>query len=255
MSKVKGPHTAGSNIIVNSWERLAVWQPQSQKSHDKTSDLQATPCSSVTSSGANDECEQCKAILRRIRQSQINACFAGIFAVLGISLAVANATPNQEIAEVATLAVLLIVLLIPFACNRAGAVTIASIILTLLPTVALVATFIQPLPSGQSALTWTYDAGLAFAGLGALIATLAFRPRIAWCLIVMGIILPLSLLVAVMPHAPSLVGLDVADGIIPSYWSSQHQELYALYDFVFRPFLLAALLGLIGMWMRRFVFE
>jgi hypothetical protein len=255
MSGVNEPHTTSSNIIVNSWERVAVWQPRSQKSHEKTSDLQVTLCSSVTMSKAHGECEHCKAIQRRIRQSQINACFTGIFAVLGISLAVANATPNQEIAEVTTLAVLLIMLLIPLGCNRAGAVSTASVILTLLPTVALVATFIQPLPSGQSVLTWTYDAGLAFACLGALIATLAFRPSIAWGLIGIGIILPLSVLVAIMPHAPSLVGLDVAGGVIPSYWSPQHQDLYALYDFLFRPFLLTVLLGLVGMWMRRYVFE
>jgi hypothetical protein len=255
MSGVNGPHITTSNIIVNTWERVAVWQPRSQKSHEKTSDLQATTCSSVATYGANDECDQCKAIQRRIRQSQINACFTGIFAVLGISLAFANAAPNQEIAEVTTLAVLLLMLLVPLGCNRAGAVNTASVILTLLPTIALVATFIQPLPSGQSGLTWTYDAGLAFAGLGALIATLAFRPSIAWGLIGIGIILPLSALVAVMPHASSLVGLDVAGGIIPSYWSSQHQDLYALYDFLFRPFLLTVLLGLVGMWMRKFMFE
>ena len=227
MTGVKSHHVSRSNVLdtVNYWESIAAWQPRRQKLPDQNCDQQPDLQASVTTSEYQETKEQ-EAVQRRIRQSQINACFIGIFAILGVSLALGNAAPNQETAEVETLALLLIMLLIPFGCNRAGAVTTASILLTLLPTVALAATFTQPLPSGQSALTWTYDAGLAFAGLGALVSTLTFRPWVAWCLIGGGIILPLSLLVVLMPHAPSLIGLDVAGGIIPSYWSARHQELY-----------------------------
>jgi hypothetical protein len=256
MTGVKGPHVSRSNILdtVNYWESIAAWRPRPNMLPDQNCEQQPDLQASVTTSEYREN-KQEEAVQRRIRQSQINACFIGIFAILGVSLALANAAPNQEIAEVETLALLLIMLLIPFGCNRAGAVTTASILLTLLPTVALVATFTQPLPSGQTALTWTYDAGLAFAGLGALVSTLAFRPWAAWFLIGAGIILPLSLLIALMPHAPSLIGLDVAGGIIPSHWSARHQEQYVLYDFLFRPFLLIVLLGLTGTRMRRFMFQ
>jgi hypothetical protein len=238
-------------MLVDWWECIAAWQPPQHNLPKSKSDQHPPEPTLANHSHLGREDRGQLAVQERIRQSRINACFIGIFAILGISLALANAVPNQESSEVVALASLLIALLIPLACNRAGAVVIASVLLTILPTVALVATFLQPLPSGQSALTWTYDAGLAFAGFGALISSLTFRPWIAWCQIGVGIILPLSLLITLMPHAPSFVGLDVAGGIIPSYWSAHHQELYALYDFLFRPFLLIILLGFIGARMRR----
>ena len=243
----------GNGLEVGRWENFAVWHPRQQRLSKQEWKQYSPDYSNATTPSSSVRRNEQDALLRRIRHSQINACFIGIFAILGVSLALANAVPNQESAEVWTLAILWVILLIPFGFNRAGSVTTASVILTLLPTVALVATFTQPLPSGQTALTWTYDAGLAFAGFGALLATLTLRMWVAWFLIFGGIILPLGLFIAFMPHSPSLVGLDVASGIISARWSALHQEIYVLYDFLFRPFLLTILLGLVGTRLKRFL--
>jgi hypothetical protein len=256
MSRIAGAQYPHDVIVpLSRLEQITVWQPRLEHRHEEQLDQKITQQESVTFSHAKRPTEEVVAIVQRIRQSQINACFAGIFALLGSTLAIANATPNQEIAEIEALGSLLVILLIPLGCNRSGAIRTASVMLTLLPSVALAETFLQPLPNGQSALTWTYDAGLAFAGLGALLATLVFPPFVAWFLVSTGILLPLSLLTMLMPHAPSLVGLDVAAGIVSLHWSHQHQQIYALYDFLFRPFLLIILLGLIGTRLRRFVFH
>jgi hypothetical protein len=240
---------------VSRWENIAMWQPRQQRQPNQQDDQQATQQNQAKDSPISDQAKEQRDMFQRIRQGQINACFIGIFALLGVALAFANAVPNQESAEVEALAILLVILLVPFGFNRAGSVTTASVLLALLPTIAVVATFTEPLPSGQSALTWTYDAGLAFASLGALIATLTLRPWVSWLVIIGGIILPLTLLIALMPHAASLVGLDLAGGIVSSHWSRLHQQLYVMYDFLFRPFLLIVLLGLVGARLRSLMFH
>ena len=175
MGRVRRPQVQRYDIVApfSWWERLAAWQPDQRKLVSQDRGLQ--PAHQEPPPQAHETCEERGARQeQRICQGQINACFIGIYAILGISLALVNAVPNQEGAEVETLGLLLILLLVPLGCNRAGAVVIASVYLTLLPTIALVATFTQPLPSGQSVLTWTYDAGLAFAGLGARSRLLPF---------------------------------------------------------------------------------
>ena len=193
-------------------------------------------------------------MLNRSRHSEINVLFVFVFAIMGAALAVANAFPNGEYEEIGIAAVFVVVMLVPYGLNRFGLLTAATIVLWLVPLFALIVDFTQPLPSGTDSLTWTYDAGIGLLGLSALLVTLVCRWWLGWSLVLVSLIV-VWLCIAHMPLAPSLPGLDIEAGIISSHWPLPFQYGYAVYDFLFRPFLLTILLAGVGARLRRMLFS
>ena len=189
--------------------------------------------------------------LHRARHSQINVLFVFVFAIMGAALSVANAFPNGEYEEIGIAAVFIVVMLIPYGLNRFGLLTAATIVLWFVPVFALIVDFTQPLPSGADSLTWTYDVGICMLGLGALLVTLVCRWWLGWSLVLASLVVT-WLFISHMPLAPSLPGLDIEAGIISPHWPVPFQYGYAVYDFLFRPFLLAILLAGIGTGLRLF---
>jgi hypothetical protein len=136
--------------------------------------------------------------------------------------------------------------LLPLNHLRRG-VVVVSATLVILPLLAMTLVFLTPLPNGAVALTWSYAPGLFLPSLGVLRAMLAWPPRVSWT-ITLATVVALFVLIALMPHADSLVTLERETGV--THPGLLGDDVAASWDLLARPVIFTLGLALIGSLLR-----